>query len=30
MDGQKGFMTYETDGRIKEAEGAPTNAVHIL
>jgi len=29
-DGQKGFLTYETDGRIKEAEAAPTNAVHIL
>ena len=29
-DGQKGFMTYETDGKIKDAQAAPTNAVHIL
>ena len=30
MDGQKGFLAYETDGKIREAASSPTNAVHIL
>jgi len=30
MDGKKGFLAYETDGRITERKAAPTNAVQIL
>jgi len=29
-EGQKGFLTYETDGKIPKASGAKTSPVSIL